>query len=183
MNGFIININIKWYKYIILFPAILQPIYSPFHFQLMDHRDMHSAQGIPCAFKQYEVFRNGRWETVTNGIPTDMDRIRYWTLLSTILFVPIAFSLIHKKALFIRLFNRGWGIRTPIDGFGDRCSTIELIPYILFTIIHKTDFLSRVFFKKINFLKCTFKTAYTKHKNLFLTRRLHFRAQVKPSTD
>ncbi len=47
------------------------------HFQLMDRRDMHSAQGIPCAFKQYEVFRNGRWETVTNGIPTDMDRIRY----------------------------------------------------------------------------------------------------------
>lgn len=43
----------------------------------MDRRDIHSAQGIPCAFKQYEVFRNGRWETVTNGIPTDMDRIRY----------------------------------------------------------------------------------------------------------
>ena len=31
--------------------------------------------------------------------------------------------------LIIKFLNRGWGIRTPIDGFGDRCSTIELIPY------------------------------------------------------
>ena len=36
---------------------------------------------------------------------------------------------------------RGWGIRTPIDGFGDRCSAIELIPYI-------------------NKNTCTFKTTY-----------------------
>lgn len=47
------------------------------HFQLMDSRDMNSAQGIPCAFEQYEVFRNDRWETVYNGIPTDVDRIRF----------------------------------------------------------------------------------------------------------
>ena len=31
-------------------------------------------------------------------------------------------------------FYRGWGARTPIDGFGDRCSTIELIPYIKFLV-------------------------------------------------
>ena len=27
-------------------------------------------------------------------------------------------------------YTRGRGIRTPIDGFGDRCSAIELFPYI-----------------------------------------------------
>lgn len=47
------------------------------HFQLMDNRDMNSAQGVPCAFKQYKVFGNGQWETVKNGIPTDTDRIRF----------------------------------------------------------------------------------------------------------
>ena len=47
------------------------------HFQLMDSDDMCSAKGIPCAFANYEVFKNGEWETITNGIPTDKDRIRF----------------------------------------------------------------------------------------------------------
>lgn len=47
------------------------------HFQLMDGRDMAAAQGLPAAFERYEVFKNGAWETVTNGIPTDKDRIRF----------------------------------------------------------------------------------------------------------
>ena len=32
------------------------------------------------------------------------------------------------------LSHRGREIRTPIDGFGDRCSAIELYPYILFSM-------------------------------------------------
>lgn len=47
------------------------------HFQLMDSNDIATANGIPCAFKKYEIFRNGKWEKVTNGIPTSKDRIRF----------------------------------------------------------------------------------------------------------
>lgn len=43
----------------------------------MDGRDMAAAQGLPAAFERYEVFKNGAWEKVTNGIPTDKDRIRF----------------------------------------------------------------------------------------------------------
>jgi murein DD-endopeptidase MepM/ murein hydrolase activator NlpD len=46
------------------------------HFQLMDSMDPMSALGIPCAFRQYEVLRDGRWDTVANGIPRRADRIR-----------------------------------------------------------------------------------------------------------
>ncbi|MDT8306625.1 MAG: M23 family metallopeptidase [Anaerolineae bacterium] len=46
------------------------------HFHLMDHLDPRRAQGIPCSFREYEVFRDGAWRTVQNGIPTHTDRIR-----------------------------------------------------------------------------------------------------------
>ena len=39
-----------------------------------------------------------------------------------------AFFLIRSHFLL----SRGRGARTPIYGFGDRCSTIELFPYGLF---------------------------------------------------
>lgn len=47
------------------------------HFQLMDSSDIATAKGLPCAFEQYEIFKNGIWEKVTNGIPTNKDRIRF----------------------------------------------------------------------------------------------------------
>ncbi len=47
------------------------------HFQLMDSSDIATANGLPCAFKQYEVFQDGGWQQVVNGIPTDKDRIRF----------------------------------------------------------------------------------------------------------
>ncbi|WP_234120601.1 M23 family metallopeptidase [Clostridium hydrogenum] len=47
------------------------------HFQLMDSCDMSTANGLPCAFKQYEVFQDGEWKKVVNGIPTNKDRIRF----------------------------------------------------------------------------------------------------------
>ncbi len=47
------------------------------HFQLMDSSDMATANGLPCAFKQYEVFRAGEWQRVVNGIPSNKDRIRF----------------------------------------------------------------------------------------------------------
>lgn len=47
------------------------------HFQLMDSCDLSTAKGLPCAFAQYEVFQDGAWKTVTDGIPTNKDRIRF----------------------------------------------------------------------------------------------------------
>jgi murein DD-endopeptidase MepM/ murein hydrolase activator NlpD len=46
------------------------------HFQLMDSPDLLDAGGIPCAFREYEVDRGGRWERVEDGIPRKTDRIR-----------------------------------------------------------------------------------------------------------
>ena len=46
------------------------------HFQLMDSPDLLAAGGIPCAFREYEVDRGGRWERVERGIPRKTDRIR-----------------------------------------------------------------------------------------------------------
>lgn len=47
------------------------------HFQLMDSLDIRTANGIPAAFEKYEVFRSGKWEQVTKGIPKSKDRIRF----------------------------------------------------------------------------------------------------------
>jgi hypothetical protein len=46
------------------------------HFQLMDSTDVLKAGGIPCAFREYEVDRAGRWDRVERGIPRKTDRIR-----------------------------------------------------------------------------------------------------------
>jgi hypothetical protein len=46
------------------------------HFHLMDHPDPWKAQGIPCCFRDYEIFWNGAWRLVQNGIPKATDRIR-----------------------------------------------------------------------------------------------------------
>jgi murein DD-endopeptidase MepM/ murein hydrolase activator NlpD len=46
------------------------------HFQLMDSPDLMTARGIPCAFREYEVQRDGEWVLVVNGIPGQRDRIR-----------------------------------------------------------------------------------------------------------
>ena len=47
------------------------------HFQLMNSSDITKAKGLPCAFETYEVYRNGKWQTVDAGIPTSKDRIRF----------------------------------------------------------------------------------------------------------
>lgn len=47
------------------------------HFQLMDSSDIATANGLPCAFEQYEVFQDGAWKIVVNGIPTHKDRIKF----------------------------------------------------------------------------------------------------------
>jgi hypothetical protein len=47
------------------------------HFQLMDSSDIETAKGLPCAFQKYEVYQDGEWVEVTNGIPTDKERLRY----------------------------------------------------------------------------------------------------------
>ena len=47
------------------------------HFQLMDSSDITVANGLPCAFEQYEIFQNEEWKIVGNAIPTIKDRIRF----------------------------------------------------------------------------------------------------------
>lgn len=49
------------------------------HFQIMDSSDILSARGLPCAFEEYETFKDGEWKKVYYGIPTDKDRIRFYT--------------------------------------------------------------------------------------------------------
>lgn len=46
------------------------------HFQLMDNSNLLEAKGLPCCFKKYESYKNGKWETVINGIPGKRERIR-----------------------------------------------------------------------------------------------------------
>jgi hypothetical protein len=46
------------------------------HFQLMDSPDPMTAQGIACAFRAYEVERNGTWVRVNNGISSRRERLR-----------------------------------------------------------------------------------------------------------
>jgi hypothetical protein len=46
------------------------------HFQLMDAVDPTVARPVPCAFRTYDVRREGAWETVENGIPRRADRLR-----------------------------------------------------------------------------------------------------------
>jgi murein DD-endopeptidase MepM/ murein hydrolase activator NlpD len=46
------------------------------HFQLMDGPDPLAARGIPCAFRVYEVWRDGGWQRVEAAIPKSTERIR-----------------------------------------------------------------------------------------------------------
>ncbi|MEM8940230.1 MAG: M23 family metallopeptidase [Bacteroidota bacterium] len=46
------------------------------HFQLMDGPSVFTAKGLPCCFRQYELFENERWTLVSKGIPKREDRIR-----------------------------------------------------------------------------------------------------------
>jgi hypothetical protein len=42
----------------------------------MDGPDPLTARGIPCAFREYEVWRDGGWQRVEHAIPKSTDRIR-----------------------------------------------------------------------------------------------------------
>lgn len=46
------------------------------HFHLMDQPDPWKAQGIPCAFREYEVYQAGAWRPMQNGIPKASEPIR-----------------------------------------------------------------------------------------------------------
>ncbi|WP_078391057.1 M23 family metallopeptidase [Shouchella patagoniensis] len=47
------------------------------HFQLLNSSDIATANGLPVAFEQLEIFKNGIWEKVNSGIPTNKDRISF----------------------------------------------------------------------------------------------------------
>lgn len=52
--------------------------YAPhLHFQVMDSCDISTANGLPCAFEKYEIYQDGEWKIIENGIPTNKDRIRF----------------------------------------------------------------------------------------------------------
>ena len=47
------------------------------HLQLMTaSADLLTSNGVPCAFRAYEVERDGAWESVRDGIPGKRQRIR-----------------------------------------------------------------------------------------------------------
>lgn len=41
------------------------------------YEDIKTANGLPCAFEQYEIYQENGWKTISNGIPTDKDKIRF----------------------------------------------------------------------------------------------------------
>ena len=45
------------------------------HFQLMNNPNLLEAGGLPCCFKSYQVYRDGEWEAVNNGVPGKRVRI------------------------------------------------------------------------------------------------------------
>ena len=45
------------------------------HFQLMDRPELLDAKGLPCCFKNYQLFDEGEWVPVKNGIPGRRERI------------------------------------------------------------------------------------------------------------
>lgn len=47
------------------------------HLQAMDRLDIANAKGLPCAFADYEVYDDGKWQTVKSGIPKKKDRLRF----------------------------------------------------------------------------------------------------------
>ena len=46
------------------------------HFQLMGSMDLMTANGIPCAFREYDVRVGDSWQRVAAGIPGRRERIR-----------------------------------------------------------------------------------------------------------
>jgi len=46
------------------------------HFQLMDRPELLSAKGLPCCFREYELFEDNQWQRKTDAIPGRFDRIR-----------------------------------------------------------------------------------------------------------
>ena len=46
------------------------------HFQLMDGPDPLTAHGIPCAFREYEVWHDSGWQRVEQAIPRSTHLIR-----------------------------------------------------------------------------------------------------------
>jgi SAM-dependent methyltransferase len=47
------------------------------HFQLMDRPDLLDAVGLPCAFRDYEAWRDGAWSRVTAGMPKKRECVRH----------------------------------------------------------------------------------------------------------
>ena len=42
----------------------------------MDGPDPLTAQGVPCAFREYDTWRDDAWRRVVHAIPTSTEQIR-----------------------------------------------------------------------------------------------------------
>ena len=49
------------------------------HFHIMDSPNILEAKGLPCNFREYEVYRGGVWTKMVAGIPGKRELIRYPT--------------------------------------------------------------------------------------------------------
>ena len=47
------------------------------HFQLMDSADVLTAKGVPCAFRELEIERDGGWAVERGVVPRREDRVRF----------------------------------------------------------------------------------------------------------
>jgi len=47
------------------------------HFHLMNSPDFINAQGIPCAFKTLEVFKENQWQIVSDYVPDEKNVVRF----------------------------------------------------------------------------------------------------------
>lgn len=47
------------------------------HFQLMDGPDLRTAQGLPCAFAEYDVHDGNAWQRVNDQVPGKRQRLRF----------------------------------------------------------------------------------------------------------
>jgi hypothetical protein len=43
----------------------------------MDSPDPLTAKGVPCCFREYELYVNSHWIKIKEGIPKNKDRIRF----------------------------------------------------------------------------------------------------------
>lgn len=47
------------------------------HFHLMTSENLETAEGLPFVFEEYETYDGEKWQTVTNSLPAEKERVRF----------------------------------------------------------------------------------------------------------